>query len=359
MLHKVWSRIIATTITVVAVVIAVPTPVLAGTLALSASVNPVGIGEVLTVTFTPKIMTDSDHVTFNFGDGSSTTEVSFVPLCGIFGGCGTVTHTYARLGTFNITASGTIGGESVDGELGVLVTTGSDRFVLAVAHATGINQTNWRSDVELHNPERSTARLEISLLERQKDNSNPLKVQVTVPPDTAVRLEDVLASRFSYNGTAALRISPESGTFIATSRTYNALESGTYGQYVPVVPFEDAVPSGKAARLIQLSHNPTLASGYRTNIGLVNPAPIDIQVEIKFFDSDGVSLGKTDVDLLPYEFRQIDKAFELVTNDVVDDGYVVIRAITPNTVFFAYASVVDNLTGDPTLIPSLIPTVSQ
>ena len=359
MLQKVWSRIIAITIAVVAVGIAVPTPGLAGTLTLSASANPLHVGEELIVAFTPKIVTNSDHVTFSFGDGSSATEVSFVPLCGIFGGCGTVTHTYARLGSFTITASGTIGGESVNGQLDVLVTAGSDRFVLAAAHATGINQTNWRSDIELHNPERSSAKLEIALLERQKDNSNPLKVQVTVPPDAAVRLEDVLASRFSYSGTAALRISPTSGTFIATSRTYNALESGTYGQYVPVVPFKDAVPSGKSARLIQLSHNPTLAAGYRTNIGLVNPAPINIQIEIKFFDSDGVSLGKTNVDLLPYEFRQIDKAFEIVTHDVVDDGYVVIRSITPDTVFFTYASVVDNLTGDPTLIPSLIPDLSQ
>jgi len=327
----------------------------AATLTMQASANPVSLGEELIITFAPKLTAQGDQVTFGFGEGTPPVTVSFTPACGIFGGCGTVTHTYSRLGSFTINASGTIGGTEVEGSLSILVAAGDDRFVLAAAHATGINQTVWRSDVEIHNAGVGVATVEIALLERQKDNSNPAEREVEIMAGRSLRLSDILASQFSASGTAALRITPAGGAVLVTSRTYNQGAAGTYGQYVPAAALQEAVPAGESARLIQLSHNPTLTSGFRTNIGLLNPAPTAIEVEITFFDGDGTNLGSTDVELQPFEYNQIDKAFELVTSSVIDDGYVKIRCTTPYAVFFCYASVVDNLTGDPTLIPALIP----
>jgi len=354
-MHRHGSRFRPATLLAGAVLAATASVAAAATLTMQPSANPVALGEQLTITFSPKIVSQNDQLTFDFGDGTSTVKVTFSPSCGIFGGCATVTHTYARLGTFTIHGSGTVGGEVTNGTLDILVTAGQDRFVLAAAHAPGINQTVWRSDLELHNPSVGTAVVELALLERQKDNSNPATRQVEVPSGSSVRLADVLGTEFTHQGTAALRLSPKSGSVLVTSRTYNQGAEGTYGQYVPAVELSQAVQASKSARLIQLSHDPTLASGFRTNIGLLNPAPIDIQVELTFYEASGASLGATTVDLLPFEFRQLDKAFEMVTTNVVDDGFVRLRGITPEAVFFTYASVVDNLTGDPTLIPALVP----
>jgi hypothetical protein len=58
---------------------------------------------------------------------------------------------------------------------------------------------------------------------------------------------------------------------------------------------------------------------------------------------------------MPFEFRQIDKAFEQVTADPIDDGYIVVRTTTAGAKFFANAVVVDNLTGDPTYVDAVVP----
>ena len=48
----------------------------------------------------------------------------------------------------------------------------------------------------------------------------------------------------------------------------------------------------------------------------------------------------------------MDKVFENVTKQVVSDGYAMVRTTTAGGSFFAYASVIDNRTGDPFLIPA-------
>jgi hypothetical protein len=51
---------------------------------------------------------------------------------------------------------------------------------------------------------------------------------------------------------------------------------------------------------------------------------------------------------------QIDRIFQQVTGSDVSDGYIVVSTTTPGGRFFAYASVVDNASGDPVYIPAII-----
>lgn len=333
--------------------IAAASPGLAATLSLSASGNPVKLGEPVTFTFSPKVVSTGDSVTFDFGDGTQEV-VKATTLCGIFGGCGTVTHLFTMRGTFNVQAYGTIASVTYEGSIEMTVTVGDERFVLAAAHATGQNQTVWRTDVELHNPGSGTAQVDISLLVRNQANLEPQKVSVQVPQGACVRLADVLAEKFSFTGTAALRLAPRSGTVLATSRTYNQTLAGTFGQYVPVPPYSQAIAFGQHGRLVQLSHDPSLAQGFRTNLGLLNPLPTSITIEVDVLDANAATLGTFQETLEPYEYVQLDRVFERVTTTAVDDGFIIVRTLTPAGIFFTYASVVDNLTGDPTLIPPLI-----
>ncbi len=61
-------------------------------------------------------------------------------------------------------------------------------------------------------------------------------------------------------------------------------------------------------------------------------------------------MGIVNRTLEPFEYEQLNRVFERVTDDDVDDGYAVLTTSTPGGAFFAYASVVDNLTGDPVAI---------
>jgi len=91
-----------------------------GNLALSAKPNPANQGDSVTISFLPKITQPGDTILFNFGDGQSQ-NVVYDNFCQLFGGCGTISHTYTSSKTFNITGSGTVGGSAVNGSTTVTV----------------------------------------------------------------------------------------------------------------------------------------------------------------------------------------------------------------------------------------------
>lgn len=233
-------------------------------------------------------------------------------------------------------------------------------FIPAAAHATGAAGTNWRSDVEIHNPGSSQAAYTIALLKRDNDNSSPTTKSFTLNPGLSVRYSDILSSMFGFSGAAALKISVTSGSILASSRTYNLMVAGnplnlpagaTFGQFVPALAATDAVASTEQARLIQLAHSRT-SSGFRTNIGYVNTTSTTLTMTTDLYTASGTKLGTYNDSLPPFGYKQVDKIFEKVTSQDVTDGYAIVRTTTTGGTFFAYASVIDNPTGDPTFIPA-------
>ncbi len=221
-------------------------------------------------------------------------------------------------------------------------------YIPAAAHVAGAAGTNWRTDVELHNPGGTQAQYEIALLRRNQANPFPATVIYTVASGRCLRLSDVLFSVFGLEGGAALRITPLSGEVIVTSRTYNLTSVGTYGQFIGGAPVSGAIQHGQSAVLIQLTQN----GNYRANLGFVSASASPITVRADMYRSDGLLLGTTNYQLEAYMHRQIDRAFQQVTGNDVADGYIVVSTVTPGGQFFAYASVVDNATGDPVYIPA-------
>jgi hypothetical protein len=313
-------------------------------------------GEVIVFTFRPAVLSPGDWVTFDFGD-HTTASVTHSSYCDLFGGCSEVEHAYAAAGTYQVKGQGKISGADVSGEVTVTINelpTENHLYIATAAHLQGYQGTQWRTDVEVHNTGLDSAEFAIQLLARNEDNSEPTTVTLTLAARRTARYNDILATLFSFTGAAALRIVPISGSIIAASRTYNQTSHGTYGQYVPAVQRALAIHAGSHARLIQLAHDPTLASGYRTNLGLVNASPATITVDVLFYTSTGFLMGAKTYELKPFEFRQIDKVFEQVTSSAVEDGYISLSTTTSGARFFAYASVVDNLTGDPVFLPAQV-----
>jgi hypothetical protein len=235
-------------------------------------------------------------------------------------------------------------------------------YLAATAHVSGALGTDWRSDVELHNLGAEPALVSLWLLEHGSNNSSPTSVETTIEAGRSVRLRDVLAGHFDLDGQAALALSVGSSRIIATSRTYNLLAAGnplglpggsTFGQYIPALSMGETISSGQQGRLIQLSHNNATDGGFRTNLGLVNATSDDLHVEIDLHEADGTLLGSLQVDLPPYGYRQLNRVFASVTSNDVTDGYALVRTTTSPGAFFAYASVVDNLTGDPIAISAM------
>jgi hypothetical protein len=219
-------------------------------------------------------------------------------------------------------------------------------YIPASANAEGVNDTRWRTDLQVKAQGTESAAFTIELLESGTDNSAPATIDAAVGAGESLRFGNILENEFDFTGTAALRVTATEGRILATSRTYNDDPGGTYGQTVPAVAEENGFGYGTEATLILLSRSPDPSSGFRTNIGFVNLTGAQTRMEIDLFTADGASLGTVTRTLKPYEHRQVNDVFHAVGADDVPDGYAIVRTTSEDGLFIAYASVVDNGSGD-------------
>lgn len=230
--------------------------------------------------------------------------------------------------------------------ISVAPTSAQTLYLPAAANVEGVNQTRWRTDVQVKAQGGTEASFTVELLETGADNSQPTALDFTVGVGESLRLENLLETAFDFEGTSALRLTATDGRIGATSRTYNDAPAGTYGQAVPAVGDDEAITFGDESTLILLSRSPDPAAGFRTNLGLVNLTGDPIAVEADLFAADGAPLGTVTRSLRPFEHRQLNDVFHLAGAEDVPDGYAVVRTTSDGGRFLAYASVVDNGTGD-------------
>lgn len=220
-------------------------------------------------------------------------------------------------------------------------------WVAAAVHDEGVGGTVWRTDLDLVNSGADPLEASVALLPAGQDNSNPDTAPVTVPAGNAVRVGDALSELFGTTGSGALRIAAEFHGLAVTSRTYNLTPDGTYGQHIPGVTSARAIGSGQIGALVQLRRS----NAFRTNVGVVNLTSAPISVEAVYFAADGSELGRAGYDLEPLGFHQANGAIPGTVD--VDGGFAVVSSPDPGAVFLAYASVVDNGSGDPVFVPAV------
>ncbi len=234
------------------------------------------------------------------------------------------------------------------------VSTAASIYVPAAAHLSGTGDTHWRTDVQIKTLGDTQASFSIALLEADQDNSSPSTLSFTLAPGNSRRFEDLLSDLFAFTGSGALRITPVSGRILLSSRTYNAVTGGTYGQYIAGFTRDEAIRFGSDAEIIQLTRSADSSTGYRTNLGFVNVTAQTISVQVELYLADGSYLGTRPYPLAPYGQSQVSDIFGKVGAGEVADGYAVVRTTTQAGALLAYASVIDNLTGDPIFIPAQV-----
>ncbi|HHQ47369.1 MAG TPA: VCBS repeat-containing protein, partial [Acidobacteria bacterium] len=225
-------------------------------------------------------------------------------------------------------------------------------YLPAAAHVDGYGGTHWRTDVELLNLGWSAETVTVELLARDQDNTTPPSQEYDLEPSTGLRLSDVLYTAFGFSGTAALRVTCTSGYVAVSSRTYNQTATGTYGQFVPAVPVSAVVTPGETVNLAQLATSSSPSTGFRTNIGMLNTSAVPIAVVVELLDEDGTRLGERSVSLEPSEFTQVDKVFQGLSGASGNNLTARLHTDSAGGSFVAYASVVDNRSGDPVFVPA-------
>jgi len=228
------------------------------------------------------------------------------------------------------------------------VPSGPQYFIPAAAKTTGGFGTNWVTDVVIHNPEDVAVTAALYYLPTGTDNTGALPHIVSVNAQTSLKIQDIVGSLFAADGTSgAIRIIASAPLLIG-SRTYNDQgTAGTYGQSIDGLLSDNAFGNLNQPRLIQLAKN----AAYRTNMGFVNTTTTPLTVNVYIYaGADGSFIGNWSVTLSAYEHHQESNIIQELTGADVDDAYAVITTLTSGGRYFAYASVVDNRTGDPTYI---------
>ena len=231
-------------------------------------------------------------------------------------------------------------------------------IIAAAASAQGGGGTNWKTDVAIYNPNAAAATAYLYLVKAGVANPSPQEVRVPIGAHSTITLVDVVKEKFGFTGSGALAVlsmsltdyittGVEGPNFLVTSRTYNDQgAAGTYGQTINGTVF----PNVYKASVTGIANN----SRYRTNVGVVNLMGLygfvtNTMVKAKVYNASGGLVHTLDFDMQP--LSQLQQGL----GATVDDGYVVFEAqglYAEATMFVAYASRVDQLTGDAVYIPA-------
>ncbi len=217
----------------------------------------------------------------------------------------------------------------------------------SLAHRPGANGTLWRSDVALHNPAPAPIVVGLAAVPRGERTAAG-ELALTLPAGGALRLDDALASWLGVEEAATLRLASWGGSLLAAARTYNETADGTFGQFIPASRPSDAVGAGEEARLLHLAHAADRDIGFRTNLGLVSVGAEPATVEVELRGGDGALVGLRRAEVPAGVSVQFDDVFRGFTAGDLGTGLAVVTS--QNGSVLAYASVVDNRSGDPIFV---------
>jgi len=225
-------------------------------------------------------------------------------------------------------------------------------IVPAVAHTVGARGELFQSDLVVYN--RMDFEVTIGMV-FVTGGGPKQRVEIVIGGHETVAFEDVVASVFGLDdAVGALRFDGLVGTRAlgVVSRTYALTDAGTYGQFVPALPFEDAATLGYRGAVRMLPHL-AKTDQTRSNVGFAEVLGLEADLDIRMVDETGNVLATADLTVPPLAHLQINDVFDFLGLDGSVNAALRVE-LTSHGRIFTYASVVDNRTSDPIFVPGLI-----
>lgn len=221
-------------------------------------------------------------------------------------------------------------------------------WMLVGSRANGANDSIWRTDVGLFNPDGRAAEVEL----RFHGSTGVVSRSFTVGPGAQRILRDAVGT-LGGSGNGAIEVVTDAEVAV-TSRTYNLVArgascsaDGTLGQGFGSFASRETLLAGDAAWLPQLMET----AAYRTNIAVTNTGLAPAEVKVTLYDGGGAQIGSTTLDVAPGQWRQLNRPFlEIAGRSDLAAGSAKVE-VDEGGGIIAVGSVVDNITNDPTTIP--------
>ena len=234
--------------------------------------------------------------------------------------------------------------------------------VPAAANLAGEGGTEWHTDLSLHNPHTFSLSVTVVFLPSGRDNTSaPTVSGIALAPWETLNLWDVLGpDGFDASGQKGALLVYADGAacastdcdFAVASRTYTLSPlggAGEFGQGIPGFPADLGLDATVMAYMPQLMSD----ADFRTNIGVASwsPGPVVVRVDVQ--DAGGALVGSSDHEVPP--FGQLQWRF----NGTVTGGTAVVSIVQggPGAVVYPYASVVNEVYGDPAYVEAQLSPV--
>lgn len=215
--------------------------------------------------------------------------------------------------------------------------------VPVVGSVTGANDVRWRTDVELHNDQRTDVTVVLTMPATPEANF----IMLPIAPGSTVRLSDVAAALGVENGLSPLVVQ----TNQRRSVSIRAAAYGTRGTEV-FAPQPIAINYGSTYFPVRVLGDLSFSAEYRTNLGLVNLGQTAADFVLALQRVPGRNLAVTRLSIPPDALwhMSIQAAFPMITNG--DHFSVVVECMAAQT--HVYASVIENATNNARFVqPSL------
>lgn len=216
-------------------------------------------------------------------------------------------------------------------------------WIASAIRGWGASSTQWRSDLAIVNASGFTAAFTVDLLLGATTKSR----SGTLPPGQQIVIGDIVGELTGEDGIGVIRVTSDQ-VLNVTESVYNVStpEWGRFGVSLIGRTIHDMLLAGDVAILPHLQQDGTT----RTNFGITNTGSAPATVNVTLYSDSGASVANYDVSLAPGENRQENGVFSVrgQRNDITFGSARVIVKFGDGII--AYASAVDNVTGDSRLV---------
>lgn len=237
-------------------------------------------------------------------------------------------------GTYDLTVTGLNGRAAVT-------------YVLpSSAYSLGAGGAEFHTDLRVMNPNPSQVTISASFYDQSTGQTVPASPLVVAPRNQAA-FDNVLNSLFGrgLGSYGPIRLEASGPLFVSSSvNNVNACGSGAVsGQWLPGIETSRSLTAGI---LVQLGLSADPATGYRTNVVFMNPGSQPATVTATLRRGGGSLVGSTTVGPLAGNgFRQVSLASIPGAPGITDSDLYL--EFTSNQPILAFASVINNASGDP------------
>lgn len=226
-------------------------------------------------------------------------------------------------------------------------------LIPAVASRTGVNSTDWRSQIGVVNPTAETRSASVYFV--AKDQPWPgelLSGPHTIEANESLFFDDVLLPERPASG--LLYVTVNGGGTAVFCRTFTpAPEGGTFGQGQPGILFSST--SSETELVLPLIHS--APDVFRTNVGFAQTSTGTYQVRVQIYSAASDLLAQKSFSQAS-AWRQVNDIFDnmgIGTADV-EGGWIRVTLTSGSPSYWTtYATVIDDATGDPTYVFPVAP----